>query len=156
MPIWRSRGMNDMITYYGAAFLPYWRLRIVTVTDDIAERLADWWGVDRDSDRLYALRAMGAGDVKLMAAVGSMVGWEDWFGVFVITAVVGGVMAVIFSLARKRLGTRTRPSPPYKRDVSSLSSGAFPSTLESRSSKSHLPTFMRHTFARSGPLLVSI
>jgi patatin-related protein len=58
VPIWRSRGMNDMITYYGAAFLPYWRLRIVTVTDDIAERLADWWGVDRDSDRLYALRAM--------------------------------------------------------------------------------------------------
>lgn len=58
VPEWQSRGMRDMIKYYGAAFLPYWRLRIMTVTDDIADRLADWWGVDRHSDRLYALRAM--------------------------------------------------------------------------------------------------
>ena len=54
---------------------------------------------------LYALRAMGAGDVKLMAAVGSLVGWQDWFGIFLITAIVGGVMAVVVSLARKRLKT---------------------------------------------------
>ena len=31
---------------------------------------------------LYSLRAMGAGDVKLMAAVGALVGWERWFGIF--------------------------------------------------------------------------
>jgi prepilin peptidase CpaA len=52
---------------------------------------------------LYALRAMGAGDVKLMAAVGSMVGWEDWFGIFIITAIVGGVAALLLVLFRGRL-----------------------------------------------------
>jgi prepilin peptidase CpaA len=53
---------------------------------------------------LYAIRAMGAGDVKLMAAVGAMTGWEDWFGIFLITAVVGGVMAIILSIVKKRVG----------------------------------------------------
>jgi prepilin peptidase CpaA len=51
---------------------------------------------------LYAVRAMGAGDVKLMAAVGSLVGWQNWFGIFLITAVVGGFMALILVVARKR------------------------------------------------------
>jgi prepilin peptidase CpaA len=51
---------------------------------------------------LYALRAMGAGDVKMMAAVGAMVGWEDWFGIFLITAVIGGAMALILVIAKKR------------------------------------------------------
>src|SRR6202043_2762082 len=44
---------------------------------------------------LYALRAMGAGDVKLMAAIGAIVGWQNWFGIFVITALVGGVISLI-------------------------------------------------------------
>ncbi len=52
---------------------------------------------------LYTLRAMGAGNVKLMAAVGAMVGWPDWFGIFVITAIIGGVMALILVIARGRV-----------------------------------------------------
>jgi prepilin peptidase CpaA len=52
---------------------------------------------------LYALRAMGAGDVKLMAAVGAIVGWPNWFGIFIITAILGGIMALIVVVARKRL-----------------------------------------------------
>jgi len=51
---------------------------------------------------LYLVRAMGAGDVKLMAAVGAMVGWQDWFGIFVITAVIGGIMAMLLVVAKKR------------------------------------------------------
>ena len=54
---------------------------------------------------LYAIRAMGAGDAKLMAAVGALAGWQDWFGIFIVTAVIGGVMAVIFALSRGRLKT---------------------------------------------------
>jgi prepilin peptidase CpaA len=52
---------------------------------------------------LYALRAMGAGDVKMMAAVGAIVGWRDWFGVFIITAMIGGIMALILVAMRGRV-----------------------------------------------------
>ena len=52
---------------------------------------------------LYMIRAMGAGDVKLMAAIGGLVGWERWFGIFLITAIVGGVMAIVLVAARGRL-----------------------------------------------------
>jgi prepilin peptidase CpaA len=52
---------------------------------------------------LYALHAMGAGDVKLMAAVGAIVGWENWFGIFVVTAVIGGIMSLILVASRGRV-----------------------------------------------------
>jgi prepilin peptidase CpaA len=52
---------------------------------------------------LYALRAMGAGDVKLMAAVGAIVGWPDWFGVFIVTAIIGGIMALLLVAVRGRV-----------------------------------------------------
>jgi prepilin peptidase CpaA len=52
---------------------------------------------------LYLVRAMGAGDVKLMAAVGSFVGPGNWFMIFLITAVIGGVIALTILIWRKRL-----------------------------------------------------
>src|SRR5580700_4199943 len=52
---------------------------------------------------LYLVRAMGAGDVKLMAAVGAIVGWQDWFGTFLITAMLGGAMALILVASKGRV-----------------------------------------------------
>ena len=51
----------------------------------------------------YLLRFTGAGDVKLMGAVGAMAGWPNWFGIFLLNAIIGGVLAVIFAMARGRL-----------------------------------------------------
>ncbi len=44
---------------------------------------------------LYILRAMGAGDVKLMAAVGALVGLKTMPSVLVLTIFAGGLLAVI-------------------------------------------------------------
>lgn len=52
---------------------------------------------------LYALRAMGAGDVKLMGAVGALAGPRDWFGIFLFTAILGGVLALIVVVFRGRV-----------------------------------------------------
>lgn len=58
VPDWTTLDLGGMVAYYGAAFLPYWRLRLSTVSDDIADRMADRWGVDRRSDHMYAMRAL--------------------------------------------------------------------------------------------------
>ncbi|MGE5644808.1 MAG: prepilin peptidase [Acidobacteriota bacterium] len=51
---------------------------------------------------LYALHARGAGDVKLLAAVGAMVGWRDWVAIFIISGLLGGVLAIALMLGKGR------------------------------------------------------
>ncbi len=41
----------------------------------------------------YLMGGIGAGDVKLLAGVGALVGAEKVFAVFVLTVIAGGVMA---------------------------------------------------------------
>jgi prepilin peptidase CpaA len=53
---------------------------------------------------LYMLRGMAAGDVKLMASVGALVGPAAAFETAVLTWCVGGVMALAVLLVRGRLG----------------------------------------------------
>jgi prepilin peptidase CpaA len=53
---------------------------------------------------LYVLHAMGAGDVKFMAAVGSLVGWRVWFEIFFVAVIVGAIAGVILALTKGRLG----------------------------------------------------
>ncbi|HXJ43246.1 MAG TPA: prepilin peptidase, partial [Bryobacteraceae bacterium] len=33
---------------------------------------------------LYSMHAMGAGDLKLMAAIGAMVGFQNWLGILLV------------------------------------------------------------------------
>jgi prepilin peptidase CpaA len=50
---------------------------------------------------VYALRVMGAGDVKLMAAVGAIVGFPDILWALLCTLAVGGLVAIAFAVYRK-------------------------------------------------------
>lgn len=53
----------------------------------------------------YLLRVMGAGDVKLMATVGAVVGYPAVLGVVLATLIAGGVLAVLWAAAT--VGIRT-------------------------------------------------
>ena len=52
---------------------------------------------------IYLLRGMGAGDVKLMAAIGAAIGPLNWLGVFFFTGVLGGICGVALLLCKGRL-----------------------------------------------------
>ena len=53
---------------------------------------------------LYALRVLGAGDVKLMAVAGSFLGVAGTFGAMLMGLLAGGVLAVGYGLFLGRLG----------------------------------------------------
>ncbi len=52
----------------------------------------------------HIIGATGAGDVKLFAAVGTLLGPLGIFFAFIYTAIAGGVIAIIVALSRRRLG----------------------------------------------------
>jgi prepilin peptidase CpaA len=52
---------------------------------------------------LYTLRAVGGGDLKLMAAVGAFTGPAAWMTIFVFSALLGGAAAIVLALAKGRL-----------------------------------------------------
>jgi prepilin peptidase CpaA len=74
----------------------------------------------------YGIGATGAGDVKLMAAVGALVGPVVVVNAFLFTAVAGGILALLVAMRRRRLtatlaGTARMIAAPTeaRRDVQS-------------------------------------
>lgn len=65
----------------------------------------------------YLLGGMGGGDIKLMAGFGAILGWKRLFWAALLTAAIGGVLALLYLAAnaianayrRFRLNTATRP-----------------------------------------------
>jgi prepilin peptidase CpaA len=53
---------------------------------------------------LYVLRLTGGGDVKLMAALGALAGPKDWFVIFVLASLAGGIFALGLIFLRNSLG----------------------------------------------------
>ncbi len=50
----------------------------------------------------YAIGGMGAGDVKLLAGVGAWVWGTDTFYAFAISAIVGGIIAILMVVFRRK------------------------------------------------------
>ena len=51
----------------------------------------------------YAVHALGGGDLKLLAALGSMVGPHNVIDILVATGIAGGILALIYSAYRGRI-----------------------------------------------------
>jgi len=47
---------------------------------------------------LYAVGGMGAGDVKLMAGMGAWLGWQITMEAFIVSVIVGAIMAALMVL----------------------------------------------------------
>ncbi len=56
----------------------------------------------------YMVRAMGAGDVKLLGAIGSIVGPSHVVVLLLATAICGGMLAVIYAVFNRRMGATLR------------------------------------------------
>src|SRR6516164_5718592 len=56
----------------------------------------------------YLVRGMGAGDVKLMAAVGAWTGVRQAVVVMIATAVAGGSLGVVYMVFYRRVGSTVR------------------------------------------------
>lgn len=56
----------------------------------------------------YVLRAIGAGDVKLLAGLGALVGPHALVSVAIYAAVAGGVISAVMLARRRRLGLTLR------------------------------------------------
>jgi prepilin peptidase CpaA len=69
----------------------------------------------------YLVGGMGAGDVKLMAAVGAFLGPKGVFAAFILTALVGGIYAVVLLIRSGRIGARlARLDTPFAIYLGSL------------------------------------
>lgn len=90
---------------------------------------------------LYAIRAMGAGDVKLMAMVGAFIGLGDILQAVICTFIAGGVAALGYAIYHRVLA---RMLTNIRADVQLLGASALAGVrpqldIASRSSVGRLP-----------------
>lgn len=56
---------------------------------------------------LYLLGGLGAGDVKMLSVIGALKGSEFVFLAFLLTAILGGIISLVFLVSKGRLGQVT-------------------------------------------------
>lgn len=55
---WEKQGLEDVVQWKGNAALPYYRLRIATLTDDLARIVARKIGISEDGENFRVIRAL--------------------------------------------------------------------------------------------------
>lgn len=89
----------------------------------------------------YLLRAMGAGDVKLMAMIGAFVGGDHIIPIILLSFIVGGTMAIGFAVY-KRVLWRTLGNVKSMTQMlllSAMTGAASSTSVDARNSGGKLP-----------------
>ena len=97
---WRSRKIPNWLTLPAMAG----GLILNAVDGKLAAALAGMLAALGIYFLFYALGFRGAGDGKLMGAVGAFVGWPQIAGIMVLVALLGGLAAVVVAMRYGALG----------------------------------------------------
>jgi prepilin peptidase CpaA len=100
----RSRRIPNWLTF-GTAFLAFAYSAIQGGLSGIGLSAAGWLAGAALFFPLFALGGMGAGDVKLLAALGAWLGPAESVWIAMFAAIAGGVLALGVALARGYLRT---------------------------------------------------
>lgn len=103
----RSRRIPNLLTFgAAAAALPFHSL--VNGSSGLAMAGAGWLVGAALFAPFFLLGGMGAGDVKLLAALGAWLGPFEAFWLAIYASLAGGVLALLVALARGYLRTAVR------------------------------------------------
>lgn len=94
IPNWLTAGGMVFGLIYNAASAASWHTGLLTAFEGLGTGLMLLLP-------LYALRVMGAGDVKLMAMAGAFLGWPEILGALLFSLIAGGAAALVFAVHRR-------------------------------------------------------
>jgi prepilin peptidase CpaA len=99
---WRTRRIPNALTLAGAAAAI--ALHLAAGGGAVLQGLQGFGLALAVGVPLFALGALGGGDVKLLAAVGAFMGPGRFAGAFLVIAVLGGALALLDAARRRALG----------------------------------------------------
>ncbi len=103
----RTRRIPNALTF-GAAAAAVVVAIVTRGADGAASSISGWFIGVGVLFAAYALGGMGAGDVKLLGALGAWLGPTDALWLALYTGVAGGVIALVWALAHGYLGQACR------------------------------------------------
>jgi len=94
-----SRRIPNLLTF-GAALAAFTISTLTAGLPGLGSGMAGWLLATALWLPLYALGGMGAGDVKLLAAIGAWLGPVDVFHAALYAGIAGGILAVVVAVMR--------------------------------------------------------
>ncbi|MEK6637468.1 MAG: prepilin peptidase [Pseudomonadota bacterium] len=111
---WRSRLINNWLTGTIAIAAPlYWWATGLVIWPDVAIQIGISVAVFAIFSGLFALGAMGGGDVKLLTALALWLPLLAMLKLLLVMSILGGVLTVVMLIVHKSQRALGKPEIPY-------------------------------------------